>query len=276
MTESAPEFKCIHCELMFDTRGKRIHHVDRMHRLSLEIKLQDDSVKSFFKDHHGRWNCVCNRSYLDSSTFRRHVKSPCKSFLTEAEQVQEGNYSTSFKKPLIILTGPASTHHQRASQEEMEQHLANGNVIKYIPKYRILICIECGYTINSLSNGIARHLVSTHKWRKTEADALAMQFADVGPILQPSNSETQWIYLQPEDPPIPHLPVFTHGFGCHLCSHVSGTEKHMRNHYGKDHKNDPQFQSSPKQHWRKSVQIQRFAQGGPIYIIPGWHPASPF
>ena len=57
MTESAREFKCIHCEMIFDTRGKKIHHVDRMHRQSLKIKLQDDSMKSFFKDHEGRWNC---------------------------------------------------------------------------------------------------------------------------------------------------------------------------------------------------------------------------
>src|SRR5271154_6270396 len=98
--------------MMFDTRGKKIHHVDRMHRHSLEIKLQDDNVKSFFKDNHGRWNCVCNCSYLDSSTLIRHVKSPCKSFLIEAEQlVQEGNYLT-FKKPLIILIGSTSTDHQ--------------------------------------------------------------------------------------------------------------------------------------------------------------------
>src|SRR5271154_7188376 len=170
--------------MMFDTRGKKIHHVDRMHRHSLEIKLQDDSIKSFFKDHEGRWNCVCKRSYLDSSALRRYIKSPCKAFLPESSEQAEGNYST-FKKPLVImLTDPLSIdHHQRVSHEEIEQHIANNSIIKYISKCQILVCVECGYIINSRSDGIARHLVSTHKWRKTEAHALATHFPDIVLVL---------------------------------------------------------------------------------------------
>jgi len=76
------EFKCLQCNAVFDTQGKRSCHVDRTHRQYVDITFPDGTVKTIVRNHSGQIVCACGRTFALGKSLVRHAKTGCK-FLAE-------------------------------------------------------------------------------------------------------------------------------------------------------------------------------------------------
>jgi len=86
---------------------------------------------------------------------------------------------------------------------ERSHQRSGSDIVCYLPKYEVVVYTECYYVLNK-SPSIARHLVSTHLWSKTEATAIDQQFNDKA-IRSPNHPNCTWILPEPDDPSIPVL-----------------------------------------------------------------------
>jgi len=140
----------------------------------------------------------------------------------------------------------------------IERSHQRSDMVCYLSKYEVVVCTECHYVLNK-SPSIGRHLISTHLWSKKEATAVDQQFNDKA-IRSPNHPNCTWILPEPHDPPIPHLPTYDDGFGCHLCKFVCRSEGSIVNHYSKRHR-EVVHRKPLKQLYRRKVSVQSFTNG---------------
>jgi len=81
------EFKCAQCDTVFDTRGKRIHHVDNVHRRCVDVKFHDGTIKTIIRTGDSDFVCACKRVYQHGNSLARHAKL-CK-FLKEEHKKEQ-------------------------------------------------------------------------------------------------------------------------------------------------------------------------------------------
>jgi len=96
------EFKCAQCDEVFDTRGKRIHHVDNVHRQCVDIKFPDGTMKTIIRNGNGEFACACERVYQHGNSLARHAKL-CKFLKEEHKKEQVKGTITSLFLPQLIM-----------------------------------------------------------------------------------------------------------------------------------------------------------------------------
>ena len=97
------EFKCAQCDVVFDTRGKRIHHVDNVHRRCVDVKFPDGTIKTIIRNGDGKFVCACERVYEHGNSLARHGKL-CKLLREEHKKEQTRGTTAS------LLLQPLDTH----------------------------------------------------------------------------------------------------------------------------------------------------------------------
>lgn len=106
------------------------------------------------------------------------------------------------------------------------------SVIKYLPKYHVLLCTACPKSTCVPPKGITTHLREFHKEQFTKAQRTKLaKDAREHPALPPRS-----VAIPPrEKGPVPGLYV-RHGFQCNRCNYVCGSEKTMhKKHCRKKH-----------------------------------------
>ena len=106
------------------------------------------------------------------------------------------------------------------------------SVIKYLPKYRVLLCTACPKSTCIPPKGITTHLREFHKEQFTKAQRTKLaKDAREHRALPPRS-----VAIPPrEKGPVPGLYV-RHGFQCNKCDYVCGSEKTMhKKHCRKKH-----------------------------------------
>lgn len=160
--------------------------------------------------------------------------------------------------------------------------------IIYNPRYRVIVCQKC--QLGVLHPGLATHLSNIHRYDLAVSvrKATVAQYSHAPLII--STSVTSQDLPQPQDPPIPHVQVYTDGYGClrcpYVCRSVKGIKGHCKgahqwglyhtrggNHrpgWSQDHRDPPI--------WQTGVSCQRLFNIGPLssyYTITIPAPSSP-
>src|SRR5271168_2313100 len=118
----------------------------------------------------------------------------------------------------------------------IERTCRDSNIVRYLPKFEVVICTECHYVLNK-SPGISRHLTSVHSWSPAEAKAVDQQFIDKV-MRSPGLPNCTWIFPKPEDPSIPYLSLHDDGYGCHICEFTCRVKGSITTHYSIHHRDE--------------------------------------
>jgi len=131
-------------------------------------------------------------------------------------------------------------------------------MIKYLPQFKIAVCIPCGYSVNA-SPGIKRHLMSKHACPMSMAKTIDQTFVE-REIKSPSDPKVEWIIPEPASPAIPYLMVHRQAIGCPLCDTIVLQTKSMYNHCSEKHRGE--YEKTARTAWRVGLSAQRFSEAG--------------
>jgi hypothetical protein len=140
-----------------------------------------------------------------------------------------------------------------------------GDMLHYLPAYRVLICKECRYAIQP--SAISRHLKDLHHIYRSDRQELleytkGLDLADPGDVILPP----------PHEAPVPLLPT-ENGLACARdgCNHLCIAAKRMKSHWATAHRDVVGSESSQ---W-SPVALQTFFRGNQLKYFIVSIPSTP-